>query len=164
MVVRNGSPGAPGKTPIGLQVARTSKALDRAFDKALASAGGNRPMWLVLLSIMSGSARTQSDLAERVGVRGPTLTHHLDNLERRGLVIRERDASNRRVQRVQLTAAGAAMFHRLREAAVAFDRQARTGIPDDQVDELRRLLIRMQDNVQPTMDQDRVDGSERSDI
>jgi MarR family transcriptional regulator for hemolysin len=127
-------------------VARTAKVLGRAFDDALAAAGGSTPTWLVLLSLTSASHRTQAELAAAVGVRQPTLTHHLDGMERAGLVTRTRDPDNRRVQQVSLTEAGEGLFRRLRVAAAVFDRQLRAGVPDTEVAELRRVLARLADN------------------
>jgi MarR family transcriptional regulator, transcriptional regulator for hemolysin len=112
---------APADVPIGLLVSRTAKALSRAFDEALAAAGGSTSTWLVLLSLKTAGHRTQGELAEVVGIRQPTLSHHLDGLERAGFVTREREPGNRRVQRVHLTPAGEALFLRLRRAAGAFD-------------------------------------------
>lgn len=137
----------PGGVPLGLLVARSAKALDRAFDDVLVAAGGNRPSWLVLLAVMSGAARTQSELAERVGVSGPTLTHHLDRMEAAGLVRRNRDPRNRRAQSIELTDHGRTQFFRLRDAAVAFDRRLHTGLDDAAVDALRDGLQRLADNV-----------------
>ena len=139
----------PRDVPVGLLVARTAKALSRAFDDALAAAGGSTPTWLVLLSLTSGSHRTQAELAAAVGVRQPTLTHHLDGLERAGLVTRTRDPGNRRVQQVALTPAGEELFRRLRVAAAVFDRQLHAGLAESDVSELRRLLGRLTANVDP---------------
>ena len=104
--------------PIGRQVTRTAKVLGRAFEEELARAGGSLPTWLILLSLKSRAWRTQRELAEALGIEGPTLTHHLTGLERSGLVTRTRDPDNRRVQRVELTQAGDATFQRLRRAGV----------------------------------------------
>lgn len=139
----------PRETPIGLLVARTAKAMSRAFDDTLAAEGGSLPVWLILLSLKVGATRTQAELAEAVGVRGPTLTHHLNGLERAGLVSRQRDPDNRRVQRVELTDSGEALFQRLRTAAGAFDRRARAGLSEAETKALRRLLARLYDNARP---------------
>jgi MarR family transcriptional regulator for hemolysin len=139
----------PSDVPIGLLVSRTAKTLSRAFDDALAAAGGSTPTWLVLLAVKTGSHRTQGDLAEAVGVRQPTLTHHLDALEREGLVHREREPGNRRVQQVALTEAGEQLFLRLRRAAGSFDGRLRAGLDETQVTELRRLLAHLVENAQP---------------
>ena len=136
----------PPTRPIGLEIARTAKTLSRAFDAALAEAGGSLPTWRILLSLKTGRYGTQRKLAEAIGVEGPTLTHHLDALERDGLVARSRDPDNRRVQRVELTAEGEAAFGRLRKAAAAFDRRLRAGLEEPDVARLRELLARLSQN------------------
>jgi MarR family transcriptional regulator for hemolysin len=134
---------------LNLFVTGVARELGRAFDDALGAVGGSTPTWLVLRALQAGDHRTQADLAAAVGVRQPTLTHHLDALERAGLVTRERPAGNRRVQVVTVTAAGEQLFVRLRRAAAAFDGRLRAGLDDDDVETLRRLLVQLADNAQP---------------
>ena len=137
----------PPTEPIGLQVQRVAKSLHRAFDDALAEEGGSLPTWLILVSVKSGRPGTQRELAAAVGIRGATLTHHLASLERDGLVSRRRDPDNRRVQVVELTDAGEALFDRLRQAAVAFDARLRDGLSEGELEHLRSLLDRLARNV-----------------
>ncbi len=137
----------PTQEPIGLEVSRTARQLGRAFDVALADAGGSLPTWLVLVSLKSRRYAMQRELANAVGIEGPTLTHHLNRMERDGLVRRTRDQNNRRIQRVELTAEGEAAFHRLRGAVAAFDRRLRMGISADELAALRGLLNRLRSNV-----------------
>lgn len=139
----------PSEIPVGLLVSRTAKVLSRAFDDALVAAGGSTPTWLVLLALKTAGHRTQGELAEAVGVRQPTLTHHLDGMERDGLVLREREPGNRRVQRVTLTERGEHLFLRLRRAAGSFDGRLRAGLDDAEIAELRRLLAQLVENSQP---------------
>jgi MarR family transcriptional regulator for hemolysin len=68
-------------------------------------------------------------------------------MEAAGLMTRERDPANRRAQRITLTDEGEALFRRLRDVAVRFDRRLRTGLDDDQVAELRQVLDRLAANV-----------------
>jgi MarR family transcriptional regulator for hemolysin len=121
--------------------------VSRAFDDALAEAGGSLPVWLVLLSLKSQPPGNQRDLAEAVGIREATLTHHLNAMDARGLVTRRRDPANRRVHLVELTAEGEATFRRLRSAAVAFDQRLRRGLSDGDVARLDGLLGRLEGNV-----------------
>lgn len=137
----------PSREPIGRTLADAAKEVSRAFDEALAQAGGSRPMWLILLALKGRQWETQAELARAVGVRGPTLTHHLDSLEDEGLVTRNRDPQNRRVQVVGLTSNGDAAFYRLREAAANFDEQLRAGLTEAEIDQMRAILERMRSNI-----------------
>jgi MarR family transcriptional regulator, transcriptional regulator for hemolysin len=138
---------APFPLPIGLRLTQSARAVERAFDEALAEAGGTLPVWLILLNLKIHKPDNQRELAEWVGVREATLTHHLNGMDARGLVTRTRDASNRRVQVVALTEAGEAAFVRLREAAMAFDARLRAGLDDADLATLSALLGRLTTNV-----------------
>jgi MarR family transcriptional regulator, transcriptional regulator for hemolysin len=137
----------PSRPPIGLHLARTARSVSRAFDDALAQAGGSVPVWLVLISLKSQQLRNQRELAEAVGIREATLTHHLNSMDDQGLITRRRDPANRRVHLVELTEAGEAAFQRLRGAAAAFDQRLRAGFSGDEVADLEALLSRLQANV-----------------
>jgi len=139
--------GPPHGPPLGLLLAQTAKAVSRAFDDALSAAGGSMPTWLILLTLKTRTVHNQRELAEAVGIGGATLTHHLDNLERNGLVRRARGTDNRRIQRVELTGAGETAFLRLREAAVDFDDRLRHGLSGADVEAGRRLLGALRANV-----------------
>jgi MarR family transcriptional regulator, transcriptional regulator for hemolysin len=134
---------------LSLLIGRAAKSLHRAFDDVLVAAGGSTPVWQVLLALSAGDHRTQGDLAEAVGVRQPTLVHHLDAMARAGLVIRERADGNRRVQHVTVTKSGEQLFLRLRRAAASFDGRLRAGLADADVTDLRRLLAQLTENAEP---------------
>src|SRR5690242_17118425 len=123
-----GRPGPPEQPPIGLLLNRVARQVSREFDEALAAAGGSRSVWLVLLALTINARANQRELADFVGIRGATLTHHLNGMESAGLVMRTRDPENRRSHVVRRTAAGDELFGRLREAATAFDRRLRRGL------------------------------------
>jgi MarR family transcriptional regulator, transcriptional regulator for hemolysin len=137
----------PVPLPIGLRLTRTAKTLSRAFDDALAEAGGSLPVWLVLISLKSQQLGNQRALAEAVGIREATLTHHLNAMDAQGLITRRRDPANRRVHLVELTEAGEAIFGRLRGAALEFDQRLRDGISSEDVAVLGDLLGRLERNV-----------------
>lgn len=141
---------APQEEPIGLELARVARAVSRAFDAALADAGGSLPAWLVLVSLKGQAHGNQRQIADAIGIEGATLTHHLNRLEAAGLVTRRRDPANRRVHRVELTDSGEALFATLLQRAVAFDGQLRCGFSDRDVAQLRRLLDRLALNAAPS--------------
>jgi MarR family transcriptional regulator for hemolysin len=133
--------------PIGMDLFRTTKVLSQAFEARLVEAGGGLPTWLTLLSVKSQASANQRELAGMIGIQGATLTHHLNAMEKQGLLTRRRDPANRRVHRVELTDAGEALFLRLRDVAVAFDKQLRAGIPDDRIAQVAATLATFRANV-----------------
>lgn len=137
----------PAQLPIGRQLSRTARVASRAFDDALARAGGSVPVWLVLISLKQQHLRNQRELAEAVGIREATLSHHLTAMDEQGLITRRRDPANRRVHLVELTEAGEAAFQRLRGAATAFDQRLRQGLSEAEIAQLTRLLERLAANL-----------------
>jgi MarR family transcriptional regulator for hemolysin len=136
--------------PIGLRLAGTAKTVRQAFDAALTAAGGSLPAWIVLLTVKTGSAANQRELAAAAGIQAATLTHHLNGMEREGLLTRTRDPANRRVHVVELTAQGEKLLEKLRAAAAAFDKRLRAGFDDAEIETLAALLDRLRANVGET--------------
>jgi MarR family transcriptional regulator for hemolysin len=143
-------PAPPVFPPIGLRLSRTAHAVSQAFERAMAEAGGSASSWQVLLLVRSEQWGTQSKLAEAMGVSSATVTHHLNALEAQGLVRRWRDDANRRVQRVELTDAGAALFERLREVAMTHDARLRSRLSDEEAVQLGELLDKLRAGLEPS--------------
>ncbi|HEX5261697.1 MAG TPA: MarR family winged helix-turn-helix transcriptional regulator [Gaiellales bacterium] len=124
----------------------SARTVGRAFNDALAAAGGSVPIWLVLTTLRGEAWRTQQELARAVGIEGPTLTRHLDGMERAGLVVRRRAADDRRAIQVELTERGEELHGELLTAVIAFNRKLRRGIGDAELDQLRATLDRLVEN------------------
>ena len=137
-------PGPPSRTPIGLHLARTAHVVGQAFERAMADAGATASTWQVLVLVRSRRWGNQAEMADAMGITGATLTHHLAALESQGLVRRWRESNNRRVQQVELTEDGIALFDRLRHVASRHDARLRSGLSDDETASLADLLDRLQ--------------------
>jgi MarR family transcriptional regulator for hemolysin len=137
----------PRATPIGLQLARTSKAVGRAFNDALAEAGGSLPVWLILATLRGEAHASQQALARGIGIEGPTLTRHLDQLEAAGLVRRLPSPDDRRALLVEPTEAGLELHARLLDVVIAFNRSLTAGLSQDELEALRRALGVLEANV-----------------
>ncbi len=137
----------PGRRPLGLQLASTSKVVSRAFNDVLHETGGSIPIWLILRALRDGRHRAQRELAQSIAIEGPTLTKHLDNLERAGFVKRIRDPNDRRNVQVELTEAGSGKHDELLRAVIAFDRRLRLGFDEQELEILALALDRLQENV-----------------
>ncbi len=133
--------------PIGVQLTSAARVVERAFEAVLAESGGSIPVWLVLLNLKLRRSASQRELAAAVGVQASTLSIHLSEMEREGLVARRREPDDRRTHIVQLTAAGEAAFARIRSAAGAFDSALRRGISEEEIGLFENLLSLLVANV-----------------
>src|SRR3954464_6393555 len=136
----------PTGLPIGLRLPDVARDVGRAFDEALSSVGGSRPVWMVLLALKSGAAASPQQIADHTGIRGATLPHHLGGMEERGLVVRTREPGDRRTQVVRLTDAGETLFVALAGAAREFDTRLRRGLKATEIAQLDGLLQRLHAN------------------
>jgi MarR family transcriptional regulator, transcriptional regulator for hemolysin len=130
-------------SPIGFVIAQTAKIATRNFEKCLVAAGGSLSGWLILLALQERGWKLQSELAEVVGIQGPTLTHHLNGMESLGLITRVRLADDRRSHRVEITSAGRAHFLQMKKSAMAFDEKLRAALTGREMEELKTLLARI---------------------
>jgi MarR family transcriptional regulator for hemolysin len=137
----------PTRPPLGPVLARAARVVSRAFDEALAAAGGSLPLWQVLVSLKANPGASQREIAEAMGVTEATLTHHLNTMDGEGLITRQRDPENRRVHVVKLTERGEGVFLRLRTVAVSFDKRLKRGVTEAESERLRGLLDQLVANV-----------------
>ncbi|WP_085719085.1 MarR family transcriptional regulator [Pseudomonas sp. B28(2017)] len=87
----------------GMQLAQMSRGWRAELDRRLAGMGLSQARWLVLLHLARfDEAPTQRELAQSVGVEGPTLARLLDSLESQGLVQRQAVLEDRRAKKIVL--------------------------------------------------------------
>ena len=142
----------PSGPPLGLFLTRSARVVERAFDEALAKVGASTPVWLTLLAVHTGRGRNQRELAAVIGIHGATLTHHLNGMERAGLLLRQRLPENRRQHQVELTETGLVLFHTCRKAAMTFDQQLRQGLDQAQLAAFTETLDQLRRNAAPDSD------------
>jgi MarR family transcriptional regulator for hemolysin len=117
------------------------------FEQTLTAAGGSLGTWIVLSALSDDGVVSQTVLASRMQVEGATITHHVDRLEKLGLVRREIDATDRRVRKIELTPDGVRLHKTLLAAAKEFEAGLLTGTGERQQTELRRTLDRIRANL-----------------
>ena len=124
----------------------------RAFVKALADElephGILSAQWSVLRVLWDIEGLTQVELAERMRVEKASLTGVLDGMERRGLIMRVRNADDRRKINITLTAQARRLKTELLPHALKINRKATRGMSEREAAELRRLLARMIQNLE----------------
>jgi MarR family transcriptional regulator for hemolysin len=86
------------------EIALISRRWRARLDERLRHTGLTQSRWHALLELAkSPEPLTQRELAERVGVEGPTLVRQLDDLQRQGLIERCPVQGDRRANNVRLT-------------------------------------------------------------
>ena len=91
----------------------------------------------------SGEAMCTLEVSKRLIERSPGITRHLDILETKGLVVRERSTDDRREVRCAITADGRDLLRRMDPVVNAADEAAVAGLDDSSLTELVGLLDRI---------------------
>ena len=90
--------------------------------------------------INSPSLSSQSDIAKRLRIEGPTMTRMLDTLEADGLVERLPDRTDRRSKKLRLTTTGEAVLEQIFAIADAQRDSLIDGLADAEIDGLNLFL------------------------
>ncbi|MDH0749243.1 MarR family transcriptional regulator [Pseudomonas sp. GD03842] len=115
----------------GMQLANLSRGWRAELDRRLADLGLSQARWLVLLHLSRfNEAPTQRELAQSVGVEGPTLARLLDSLENQGLVRRQAVVEDRRAKKILLSDTAAPLIEKIETIATALRHELFEGIDE----------------------------------
>ena len=103
----------PFETSVGYQIRQTNRLLSRYLQQKIAPYGLTLGMWYFLRALWHQDGLTQSELSLIVGTMEPTTLTAVKAMERKGLVRRERNATDRRKLNIYLTERGRALKVRL---------------------------------------------------
>lgn len=124
-------------------MARANALSIAAGNAALASFGLKVRSYSVL-SLAAGEARpSQRDVSEHLRLDPSQVVALVDELQRRGLVVREADPRDRRANVVVITAEGRALLAEARPAILAAERSLHAGLDDEERRHLAALLRRV---------------------
>ncbi|HEX9548836.1 MAG TPA: MarR family transcriptional regulator [Acidimicrobiales bacterium] len=133
----------PMEERLGRVLALSAKAARESFDEQLRSVGSSFTTYLILKHAAFYPDVSQRELADRLGIEGPTLTRHLDRLVADGLVRRVRGDQDRRVSRVELTPDGKDHLGGVEEFVSRVDAEFRSMFTDVEIRTLYDLLNRI---------------------
>ena len=120
----------------GAALYNSSRAWRQAVDRRLKFLGVSQAGWMtIVVAARARSPLSQSELADRLAVEGPTMVAMIDRLVKAGLVVREPSTTDRRVKRVVLTEAGNRLHEKVKTAAAAVRKELLADI------EPKRLLV-----------------------
>jgi len=90
-----------------------------------------------------GRALSPSELAQDMMISTSAMTNRLDRLQKRGLIERQADPSDRRALRIVLTETGFALADRIVVSHVASEERLVSALSSEERAELRRLLAKI---------------------
>lgn len=117
------------------------------FEAELGRSGATFATWTMLATLKLEGPMIQRALAQYLSIEGPTLSRHLESMERRGLVVRTRDGADRRAATVALTTDGESMYADIETVALRSQQRMLEGLSDEDVEQLGKLLDRILRNV-----------------
>jgi MarR family 2-MHQ and catechol resistance regulon transcriptional repressor len=132
-----------------VRLQRTAAAISHAVHQDLGAHGLSESQFGVLEALLHLGPRQQGELAARILRTTGNVTLVIDNLERRGLVRRERLATDRRCIQVHLTPAGHDLIAGIFPAHAARVVAALGTLDEEEQRELIRLCRRLAQEHQP---------------
>jgi MarR family transcriptional regulator for hemolysin len=118
----------------GMQLAQTTRGWRAELDRRLADLGLSQARWLVLLHLARFTeAPTQRELAQSVGVEGPTLARLLDSLEKQGLVHRQAVVEDRRAKKIVLSDTALPLIEQIEAIANTLRHELFVGIDEEEI-------------------------------
>ena len=100
------------------------------------------------MSLWNEDNKSITELSRLVSSDGPTLTSLLDRLEAKNLIVRERDPHDRRTIHIRLCPSGRELQRGVMAAADEVMDLVRSGMIQEDIDRLCRLLKRLCDSVE----------------
>ena len=126
-----------------IRLVRATEAVNARTSQNFLAAGLSVSQFGVLEALFHGGPLCQRDLAKKILKSTGNITMVIDNLEKRRLVQRERDAADRRFITIRLTDEGSKLISSIfprQVAAILAEMQALTATEQDELGRLCRKL------------------------
>jgi DNA-binding MarR family transcriptional regulator len=133
---------------IGFLISDVARMMRATFDRRVRRIGLTRAQWQVLNLLHRRPGASQTELAEMLEVERATAGRMIDRLEKKNWVERRADASDRRINRLFLTADAKAIQAEMRRIGENLLDDAMVGLTDDERDVLAEMMERIKAQLQ----------------
>jgi MarR family transcriptional regulator for hemolysin len=138
---------------IGFIVNKTAKAFVKALDSELREkVGVSVGQWKVMVMLVNQDGLTQKEIAERLGLEGPTLIPIIDKMEKDNLVVRRVDSSDRRNNRIYRTEKANELWSEMVKCAVRVRQVSLKDLSDANIEITRNVLENVYQNLRNQFD------------
>ncbi|MCC6248745.1 MAG: MarR family transcriptional regulator [Rubrivivax sp.] len=141
---------------LGFLIHDVSRLRRSAFDRCLKPLNVTRSQWWVLAYLSREDGMTQSQLAEELDLGKVAVGGLIDRLEKSGLVRREADAADRRVNRVFLEPKSKQLIARMRKVSHRMNEKILEGLADVKLESTALTLDAMKRNLLGYLQSDEV--------
>jgi len=132
---------------LGFLIHDASRLRRSAFDRCLKPLNVTRSQWWVLAYLSREDGMTQTQLAEELDLGKVAIGGLIDRLEKSGLLRREADATDRRVNRVFLEPKSKQLIARMRKVSHELNQRILSGMSDKQLETTAGTLDAMKRNL-----------------
>ena len=138
---------------IGFIVNKTAKAFVKALDSELREKVGiTFGQWKVIVMLVNQDGLTQKEIADKLGLEGPTLIPIIDKMEKERLVVRKVDSDDRRNNRIYRTEKVDTLWDRTLECALKIRQISIRNIPEQNINIARNVLEKVWQNLRIEFD------------
>lgn len=104
--------------------------------------------WIILMFLSLGDGITQQELARITFKDRPSITRLLDNLEKRSLIARLADKTDKRINLVYITKIGTTINQKAKQLALKTMKNALNGITEEEIKFGERILKKIFKNLE----------------
>jgi DNA-binding MarR family transcriptional regulator len=127
---------------------RAGSRIATLFGEEVRPLGASLQMWRVLAALRERDGRRMGDLSATTSIEVSTLTRLVDQMEKKGLVARRRDAADARAVALFVTADGRRLTRRILPIAERYEQVALDGFGAREAATLKAALRRLYANME----------------
>jgi DNA-binding MarR family transcriptional regulator len=143
-----------GAADLASAVTQTARSMRTALSRSLAESGLYAGQDGVILTLAGEDGLTPGQLAQRLGVKAPTMTRTIGRMEAQGFLERRADGTDGRLTKVHLTPAGRESVEQIGRSVADCGSLATKGLTDKEVRTLLKLLRAVDQNLLPALGDD----------
>ena len=141
---------------LGFLIHDVSRLRRSAFDRCLKPLNVTRSQWWVLAYLSREDGMTQSQLAEELDLGKVAVGGLIDRLQKAGLVRRDADPTDRRVNRVFLEPKSKQLIAKMRKVSHRMNEQILSGLIDEKLEAAATTLDAMKRNLLAYLQQNEI--------
>jgi len=126
---------------------RAGAKIADAFGKVARKHGINLQMWRVLAALNQCDGQSVGALAATTSIEKSTLSRLLDQMQKKRLLLRQRDGADQRSITIHRTPAAQAITEKLIPVALAYETQALVGLDQRQAKAIKTMLRQLYENL-----------------